>query len=165
MHPPHPWQALSKTNLLYLHCIALGASLTGNIFHNLQYGLYASTLQPSTLTICLPSRATFLHQQILEAAIRSQTLFRAPGEQRLHLQLPLLHSQRDKCYHPVRSATAASCGPITKVSLGIGYQWLKNTFEEEMKNGAVGFVWRLAKLHCGSRSPNLDTGLVFSITE
>lgn len=130
VHPPHSWLGLSKTNLLYLYCIALRASLAGNIFHNLLCLLNASPLQHGTLTTSLPSCATCLHQQLLEAAIRSRTLFRAPGGNRMHLQLLLLHSQCDKCYRCVRSATADPCGAIAKVSLGIRYQWSKNTFEE-----------------------------------
>lgn len=100
VHPPHSWLGLFKTNFLYLHCIALGASLAGNIFCNLLCLPNASTLQHGTLTVCLPSRATFLHQQILETAIRSQILFRTLGSNRLQLQLPLLHSQCEKFYHP-----------------------------------------------------------------
>lgn len=95
VHPPHSWLALSKMHLLYLLCIALGASPAGNIFHNLLCLLNANTLQHGTLTICLPSCAACLHQQVLKTATRSQTLFRAPGDSRLHLQLPLLHSQCD----------------------------------------------------------------------
>lgn len=109
VHPLHSWQAPSKTDLLQLHCIALGVLLAGNIFQKLLCLLNANTLQHATLTICLPSCATCLHHQALKTAIWIQTLLRGPGEnRRLHLQLPLPHSLCDMYCHLLRSATGSA---------------------------------------------------------
>lgn len=93
----------------YIYTAECSTLLAENIFRKLLCALNVNTLLHATLTICLPLCATCLHHQASKTAIQSQTLLGGPGDNRLHLQLPLLHSLCDNCLvtHLVRSATGS----------------------------------------------------------